>query len=95
MIWKNKLLNSCGIKIDVKNIRGFSRSVPACAVNFGALRGCVEMNFAPLEGVASNVVRARGRLSPPLLALYNANVKLYILYCKFPFQSLEDSFHYF
>lgn len=28
----------------------------------GALRGC-----PPLEGVASDEVRARGRLSPPLL----------------------------
>ncbi len=52
MIWKNILLNSCGIKICVKDIRGFSRAVPACAVNFGALRGSFEKNFAPLEGVA-------------------------------------------
>ena len=70
MIWKNILLNSCGIKICVKDIRGFSRSVPACAVSFGALRGCVEMNFAPLEGVASNVVRDRGRLSPSFILFF-------------------------
>ena len=31
MIWKNKLLNSCGIKIIVKDLWGFSRSVPARA----------------------------------------------------------------
>ena len=36
----------------MKDIRGFSRSVPACAVSFGALRGSFEKNFAPLEGVA-------------------------------------------
>lgn len=32
MIWKNKLLNSCGIKIGVKDLWGFSRSVPARAI---------------------------------------------------------------
>lgn len=45
----------------------------ARAVSFGALRGCVKMNFAPLEGVASNVVRARGRLSPPLFCFLLIN----------------------
>ena len=81
MILKNELLNSCGIKIGVIDKKGIfevcpclcSRSVPACVVSFGALRGCVEMNFAPLEGVASNVVRVRGRLSPPLFCFLLIN----------------------
>ena len=45
----------------------------ARGVNSGALRGCVEMNFAPLEGVASNVVRDRGRLSPTLFCFLLIN----------------------
>ncbi len=51
----------------------FAKSFFARAVNSGALRGCVEMNFAPLEGVASNVVRTRGRLSPPLFCFLLIN----------------------
>ena len=42
MIWKNILLNSCGIKIILKGQM----------LSFGALRGSFEKNFAPLEGVA-------------------------------------------
>ena len=42
-------------------VRGDTENVSFWAICEGALRGC-----PPLEGVASNEVRARGRLSPLL-----------------------------